>query len=221
MTEWGRPNGHVESEHLAILGPTGSGKTKFMTYILKRRAALRKSHIVLIATKPADSTIDALKWPVIRHWPPNYGQEQVIYWPVTKKPDENIEYQREHIKNMLNEIWGPDANIIVAFDEIAYIETELNLKTIVTRYWREARSLGITIVATTQRPRFVSRYMFSEPIWAVAFRPQDEDDALRVAEILGSRKKYKDILLEELDRYEFLLVHKPTREAVISKLPAK
>lgn len=221
LREWGRPDGKVEAEHLAILGPTGSGKTVFMTHVLKMRALLRSSHAVIIATKPADGSMARMGWPVLNKWPPNYGQNDVIYWPKAPKPEDQVEYQKQKINNMLNDLWGPEANIIVAFDEIAYIETELRLKTLITRYWREARSLKITLVATTQRPRFVSRYMFSEPTWGVAFRPNDEDDAIRVAEILGGKKRYIDVLLNDLERHEFIMVHKPSREAVISRLPIR
>ena len=223
LKEWGYPDGNFFPEHLEILGPTGSGKSFFEATILKERARLRHSHIVVIATKPADKTISALGWPVVDTWPPNQWKKenrQVIYWAKASSPDERgIAEQRAKVNELLHKLWKPDSNIVVAFDEIAYIEQELGLKSMVMRYYREARALGITIVASTQRPQGVSRYMHSESSWAVFFAPKDEDDAERMAQVAGSKKYWTPILLQ-LDRTqrEFLMLCATTREAYISQV---
>jgi hypothetical protein len=175
---------------------------------------------MIIATKPADSTLKKMHWPIVRKYPPEYGKhEQFILWPEqTKNAQESKYLQAKTIHQALTDIWVEGSNTIVVFDEIAYVEQELRLKVLVERYWREARSLGITIVATTQRPRNVTRYMWSEPTWVVAFRPDDEDEARRVAEIIGGRTKFTKPLLD-LDEYEFIVIKRRTREAYISKLP--
>lgn len=220
---WGFPGGKWEPEHLEILGPTGSGKSYFEATILKERARLRGSHIVVIATKPADKTVSALGWPVVTKWPPNQWKKesaQVIFWAKASTPDERgIASQRAQVNDLLHKLWHADSNIIVAFDELAYIEQDLQLKAIVTRYYREARALGITIVASTQRPQYVSRYMHSESTWAVFFAPKDEDDAERVAQVAGNKKYYVPVLTS-LDRAkrEFLMVNNLTRQAYISHL---
>lgn len=216
---WGWPDGKYEPEHVAVVGPTGSGKSMFQTEIITKRAELRGSHVVVIATKPADKTLRRIGWPVVNKWPPPYGKhEHVIFWPKAGKPIEGVGVQRVAIGRMLNEIWRPEAHTILVFDEIAYVEQELRLKTIVDRYWREGRSLGFTIVAGTQRPRNVSRYMWSEPSWSVAFPPDDEDEAKRVAEIVGGRTKFTNILTNELRPHEFLIANRRKKEAYISRL---
>lgn len=214
---WGWPDGKWQAEHMAVLGPTGSGKSLFAGTLLSERTKRSGAHCVMLATKPADSTLKKLGWPIKRTWPPDYGENQVIYWPPAGRPGDGPGKQRAAIKKFLDELWRPDANIIVGFDEIAYIEDDLGLRRMVNRYWREARALGITILATTQRPKNVSRHMHAEPVWSVAFRPDDEDDANRVAEIIGGRKTYRDVLMG-LDRYEFLVIHRRNREAYISRV---
>lgn len=220
LSTWGRPNGKVGAEHVSIVGPTGSGKSRFQTYIAKRRNELRGSHCMLIATKPADSTLRGIQWPIVRTYPPPWDKsEKFILWPNTSRDaykSKAIQFQT--ISHALTDIWVKDSNTLVIFDEIAYIEQELRMKTIIERYWREARSLGITIIATTQRPRNVSRYMWSEPTWLVAFRPDDEDEAKRVAEIIGGRRSFTAPLLE-LNEYEFIITKRRSRESYISKLP--
>lgn len=216
-SQWGRPNGKVEAEHVSVVGPTGSGKSVFQTEILKERARLRGSAAVIIATKPADKTLKDMGWPIQKKWQPKWGQDQVIFWPNSPKVEEGPRVQHVAIRAMLNDIWVKDANRIILFDEIAYIEQELRLKQIIDRYWREARSMGISIVAGTQRPRNVSRYMWSESTWIVAFPPADEDEAKRVAEVIGGRTQFFKPLME-LPNHHFIIRHRREKVAYISKL---
>lgn len=219
LSTWGRPNGQVEAEHVSIVGPTGSGKSMFQAYIANARCEMRGSHCIIIATKPADKTLTKMHWPIIRKWPPPYGKhEHFILWPqAPQNAYEARRVQAEQIYEALNALWTKDSNIIVVFDEIAYIEQELKLKVIIERYWREGRSIGISIIATTQRPRNVTRYMWSEPSWIIAFRPDDEDEARRVAEIIGGRRLYTQALLS-LERHQFIIIDRKERVAYKSKL---
>jgi hypothetical protein len=215
---WGWPKGKREAEHVAILGPTGSGKSVLQTEIVKERSRRRGSFVTILATKPADKTITKLGWPIIRKWPPPYDKApKHVFWPLSGKPGDSLVEQQQEIRFFLDSIWEPEANRVVLFDEIAYIEDELRLKQVIARYWREARSLGITIIAGTQRPRFVSRYMFTEPTWVFAFSPTDEEEAKRVAQICGSQKRFIDELMN-LGPHEFVLANKRTKQAYISKL---
>lgn len=217
LANWGSQDGKFQAEHVAIVGPTGSGKSYFMTYLLKQRATLRGSHVVVVATKPTDNTLLKMGWPVINKWPPNYNQSQVIFWPKAGSLKESLQNQRTQILDMLDELWHKDSNIIVAFDEIAYIEDELKLSTPIKRYWREARALGISVVATTQRPVNVGRTMWSESSWTFAFKPKDEDDAKRVGQELGSGKIFIPLLMK-LQRNEFIIKQRDEDDIVITKL---
>ena len=214
---WGYPRGKRQPEHLEILGQTGSGKSFFEKTVLQQRVAARGSHVVVIATKPADATLTSMGWPVITRWPPDYGKNQVIFWAKGGLSKDSQEKQREAILDVLGRLWQPDSNRIVVFDEISYLAVDLGLKTELTTYFREARALGITIVSSTQRPQGVPRWMHSEASWTVCFAPKDEEDAERMAQVLGGKKTYMPIL-QTLNRarYEFLIVHGLTGEFVIS-----
>lgn len=223
---WGFPNGRWMPEHLEILGPTGSGKSYFLKTILAERARLRGSHIVIIATKPADATIKSLNWPVVTSWPPSKGWRdrrktaQVIFWAKAGGlSKEGRARQREAIADLLSQLWKPDSNIIVVFDEIAYVQHELDMKTTLETYLREGRTMGITVVAGTQRPQGITRYMHSESSWSVFFAPKDEEDAERMAQVAGNKLYYRRVLAE-LNRknHEFLLVHNLSGECAISAI---
>lgn len=224
---WGFPHGEWMPEHLAIYGPTGSGKSFFEVTVLKERARLRGDHVVVIATKPADKTVAATGWPIVHRWPPAQGwrdkhkYEQVVFW--AKAKGLNAQARTEQailVEDLLDQLWVPDSNIIVSFDEIAYVDNQLGLKTHVETYFREGRTMGITVVASTQRPSNVTRFMHSEATWSVFFAPKDEDDAERMAQVAGNKNYYLRVLPElRRDKHEFLLVHNLTNEAHISRLP--
>lgn len=224
LEAWGRPGGQFQPEHIEILGPTGSGKSYFEKHILVERVKLRGSAVVILLTKPADKTISSLDWPVVTSWPPNEWNSknrQVIYHAKSHGLGRAaVQRQREKVEDLLDKLWHPDANVVLAVDEIAYVEQELGLRTHMTTYFREARALGITMVASTQRPAGVSRAVHSETGWAAAFAPKDEDDAERMAQILGDKRHYRDVLMDlDREKREFVLVHNLTREAYISHIP--
>ena len=224
IRQWGVPRGKLMPEHLEILGQSGSGKSYFEMHVLLDRARLRGSHIVVVATKPADQTLLDTGWPIIHSWPPSDPRETChIYW--VKAPGVGkaaLDEQARQIYDLLAKLWHPDANIIVVIDEIAYLVVDLNtrdypLKTVLTKYYREGRALGITMVASTQRPQGVPRQMHSEASWTVCFAPKDEEDAERMAQILGGKRTYMPLLqLLNREKYEFLIVHNLTGKKYIS-----
>lgn len=221
IKEWGYSGGKFEPEHMEILGPTGSGKTFFEATVLQQRVKARESGVVFFATKPADSTIMKLGWPIVTDWKGVEHNRQVIFWPKTSLlGTRRREYMAAKIEEVLGRLWVKDSGNIVAFDEIATVEGfSTDLKEMIKMYWREARSQGITIVAMKQRPQGVQRDMHSEASWVVSFKPKDEDDANRYAEILGGKKQWKPLLMS-LDRqaHEFIIKHEKTGEAVISQV---
>ncbi len=224
LDAWGRPHGNFQPEHVEILGQTGCGKTYFEKHILTERVRLRNSAVVILLTKPMDKTLAQLDWPVVTSWPPsqwNDKNRQVIYHARSEGLSKAARArQAEKVEELLDKLWHPDANVVLAVDEIAYVEQELGLRTHMTTYFREGRTLGITVVASTQRPAGVSRVVHSETAWAVAFAPKDEEDAERVAQILGDKRHYRDVLMDlDREKREFVLVHNLSREAYISHIP--
>ena len=223
IAAWGYPRGTFMPEHLQLLGPNGSGKSYFLAVVVDRRAALRGSHVIYVATKPADDTITALGWPTVDRWPPGSGYNRdkyrrVVFWAKARGLGDAAQAaQAAQIRELLEQLWKPRSNVIVVFDEIAYLEHELGLKRILTRYYREGRGLGITIAAGTQRTQGINRYFNSESKWQAVFPFADEDDRERVAQVLGNKLYFRRVL-EDLDpgKREFLLRHTLTGQCYIT-----
>lgn len=218
-SKWGRPNGETMPEHLEILGPSGSGKTWALATFLKQRVAVRDSDVVFVATKPADSSILKLGWPIVDNWRKVTQNPQCIYWPRTKAIGQRRKaFQAERITDLLDNLWQPDSNVVLVFDEIAYVEKlSGDLRDTIDMYLREARSQGITLVMGKQRPQGVTREMHAETAWVVTFKPRDRNDTERTAELFGSKKEWIPII-DSLDtsRHEFLMQYRNTGASIIS-----
>lgn len=220
---------HRLSEHVAIEGPNGSGKSVLALSLLQERGKKttvdrRPVSITVMGVKPKDRTLDMLGWRRMRNlddWPPPYGDEQVILWPTYGDPATVAARQKAIFEPALREIMQ-SGNQIVYIDEAAYFEENppngLGLGALMTQFWYMSRSNGVTLMAATQRPVKVSRSMWSEPYWLFIFRPEDEDDLKRVAELSGSKQLVLDVV-PTLDTHEFLMLRRrPERLAVISQV---
>ena len=201
---------------MSFVGPTGSGKSVLgvcLAQILGSRKARdkRPARVTIFATKPRDRTISALGWPTIKDWPPPYGQEHVVVWPKSSDPQTAAIRKRQVIAPIMRSIYQEGGQTAYV-DEAAYFEERppsgLGLASLMGEFWLSARSLDLTLIAGTQRPRNVSRAMWSEPTWLFVFRVHDLDDLKRVGEIAGSRAEL-EAAVAHLAGHEFVCVYRP------------
>lgn len=217
---WGRadPN-DPQPEHVEIIGMSGSGKTYLLLKLLQERMLVRRSHIILIVTKRSDKIFAQLGWPVVREIRDLKKYPQCIYWPQTSLiGQQRRAFHEVRIRELLSRLWVPESNRVIAFDEIAYVESlSPAIRDLVQMYLREGRSNGITLVLMKQRPQGVQRDMHSESQWTFAFVPKDRSDAERFAELFGNKKDWLPIFDQmNPDNHEFLVRHTRTRAAYIS-----
>ena len=123
---------------------------------------------------------------------------------------------RETFKEALDEIMEEGAWTLF-MDEASYMVESLKLRTSMDEFFTQARSNGITLVAGSQRPVWVSRAMVSQHSWVCSFRIGDMDDARRAGEVMGDRDRYTKVL-NVLSDHQFLLVNTNTDQAVVSKV---
>ena len=217
---WGRADPrNPQPEHMEIFGQNGSGKTYLLMTCLQQRMIRRKSEAVLIVTKADDDVFGKLGWPVIDRVADLRDNPNAIYWPRTRRTgSERRDYLERKISDLLDALWIPKSNRIVAFDEVAFVESlsgDLKLK--VQDYWREGRSLGITVVGMKQRPQGALRDMHSESYWTAAFKPKDRADLERWAELFGAKRDWMPVF-DDLDRaqHEFVIANPVHDAAFIS-----
>lgn len=210
---------HKQGEHVSIVGPTGSGKTvaglELCKLIGSRRGTDRRpARVVVLAYKPRDDTMRQIlpedEWPVIKEWPPGFGQEHCIVWVRGGSPSSATRKQRAVFVPLLDTIYA-EGGQTVYIPEAAHFERKppdgLGMGGMMTEFWSSARSLKLTVISDTQRPRWVTVSMWSEPSWVIIFPPEDDADLKRVAELSGRRA---DVwrAVGNLGDYEFLCVRR-------------
>lgn len=208
--------GHKQGEHVALVGQTGSGKSTCGLELCKivgsrvNATNKRPASVVVLGTKPRDDTLTELGWPIVKKWPPAYGEEHCVVWPRGGPPEQETIRQRAVFRPLLNAIYQ-EGGQTVCIDEASYFEETppdgLGLSGTVSKFWGAARGNKLTLIAGTQRPRHVSRSMWSEPSWVIIFPPDDEDDLKRVAQLSGFKL---DVLrvVPKLGGFEFLCVRR-------------
>lgn len=211
--------GRLRAEHLEVMGQSGSGKSYTISTILQQRAARFDTAELAILTKQADDSLPLLGWPEIGAYDELKDYRQAIFWPRTGAVGEERErYMEERIYGLLSNLWQKDANIVLYFDEIAFIEDlSRRLKKMTRMYWREGRSHGISVIASKQRPVGINRDAHSESRWKIVFPPADMGDMPRFAEMLGRPREWQPVL-ESLDQttHQFIIRNSYTKDSFIS-----
>jgi hypothetical protein len=231
IQQWGFALPRGKREHLEVVGPSGSGKTRLVETILqdhyreslRRMQAAGNDHIetgaIFVATKTDDEIFRELGWPVVRSVDEMRGDTHLIFWPQTKKTGlDRRAYHDQKVGRLLDALWQPKANTLLAFDEIGYVEgLSGNTRATVQQYWREGRALGIQVIGMKQRPQGALRDMHSETFWTVSFKPSDDADQERFAMLFGHKRDWMPVLDSlDLDRHEFVIRHSRSQDAYIS-----
>lgn len=205
-------------QHVAIIGPTGSGKSFVAFTLLEERAKRRDAHVIALGTKRRDDTLTRLGWPRIKAWPPDYEHREarrIILWPDYRTSSTARENRPIYV-HALDEILE-EGGWTVYLDEAAYFVETLGMRAQLDEYWNTARSAGITVVSSSQGVSWVPRAALTEQQWLFIFHLTDQDVRTRAAEIAGDRQRFAPVIAA-LDAREFLMIRTRTGEAYVSRV---
>lgn len=219
-----------QGEHVAIIGPTGRGKTTLARYLL----AIRR-YVVVLAVKAHDDTIETFKKPwhdatntkriidpkykVINYWPPFYTDHKIVYWIKPK----NLKYdpeQAEKIYESLNHIFKA-GGWCVFLDDLGYVTGILGLAKSVATLFSQGRSNNNSIVSALTQPSSIAQRVPTES-WRqvrhiIAFKYANVNDVVKIAEMAGIEKYIAVQLNEQLGQYDFLYYNNGTVVLVRNK----
>lgn len=211
-----------QGEHFVILGKTGRGKTTLEVELMEKRHALRRASACSMVTKRRDETSARLVsrgWHRIYDWPPPYSARKsgkIILWPSYTRASTYAKDRRHIFVDAFDEIIT-EGNWTLCLDEASYMVESMRIRTSIDELFTQSRSNGITLIAGSQRPVWVSRSMVSQHCWVACFRIGDSTDARRAGEVLGDKDRYAG-LVQALGPHQFLLANTITTEAVVTEV---
>ena len=201
-----------QGEHVSLIGPTGFGKTTMGFKI----AALR-DYVVLLHTKPRDGLIskEAKSWKWQEEFNPRYGYPRIVLHP----PIKDIKFTRaqyEVFNDALHEIYRQEGWTVWA-DEASYLTDRelLGIRRPMLMLWQQGRSLDITVIAATQRPRYIPLAAYSQATHLFLWGSHDEADIKRLSEIGGADTKTLKWQVQHMPSKYHVLYVRPQDEVVV------
>lgn len=199
-----------QGEHVAIIGPTGSGKTTVSQMLLDLR-----TYVVVLAVKLEDETLERFmagpkygrkKYKVIKTWPPKYPDTRVILWLRPKELGISND-QRQKLQKALNSTYM-QGGWTVFFDDAGYITGYLGMGKELGIMLNQGRSHHLTVVAAMTQPRSIVARLPSETFkqcrHQLIFKFDNEDEVKAIGSIAGINWHHLLELMSKLRDHDFI-----------------
>lgn len=197
-----------QGEHFGLIGPTGLGKTTMLNAVLPLHP-----YVVVFATKPRDESMNRLinegylkmdRWVSLD---PEQFPRRVL-WPDATRIDSDT-VQAEIFHDAFARIYR-EGNWTVAIDETWWVENRLKLGKDVKSYLLQGRSLGISLIAATQRPAWVPREIYTQSTHLMFWRTNDETDLQSLSGIGWRSAALIREIISNLEMYQVLYINTRT-----------
>lgn len=228
----------AQGDHVAIIGPTGTGKTHIALAVAEIR-----SYVIVLACKPNDPLIDdairrgywlvptdKLEIPYVDGRPLH---PRVIYWPRlthrqrSRIPDHLLlKAERVHQRPRVGAALGyvrQQGHWALVLDEGTWVCRDLALQRDVDSALFQFRTLNSSLIILGQRPSWMGQYVMSQPTHLFLFQTSHGDDRKALANVTGVDTKLVAELVQQLDhrRHECLYLNTRTREMYRTVAPPR
>lgn len=216
-------------QHIALVGPTGVGKTTLAAHLLKQR-----NYVLALDPKGGDSTLATLE---------KSGFRKVSQWPLPKKILREIQ-EGKPAQLILTHPWRTAADepklvsllergIDGAFEmggwtlyidelQMAADRRMGKLGASIERCLIAARDRGVSVVTSFQRPANVPRTASDQATYLVVWYTRDRDVVHRLSEMMGRDRAEIRGAINALDRHCVLVAsnnpHDPVTATWVPKL---
>ena len=212
-------------EHVSLITATQNGKTT-MVFDLLRHTDTSWCSIppTMLVAKPKDPTVaqgleavgyeEVDTWPAPKKWfaekPLGYG-----FWPKHLR-DADEETNNAHLaarfRPVIHDLFWRGNSILVA-DEQYHLCAVLNMQSQMTRHWTQGMGMGAGLWSATQKPSgtqqgTIPSFMYNSPTHTFLGREPDHKNRQRFGEIGGVDPKLVANTVMDLQRFEWLYIHR-------------
>jgi energy-coupling factor transporter ATP-binding protein EcfA2 len=207
-----------QSEHVAVIGPNGQGKTTLLTAILPRR-----TYVAVLVTKPRDATIDKMiasgGYDRYEEWldvDPDRSPRRVI-WPNAKKLGAQ-DNQAKVFRHALDQMFI-DGGWCTAVDEGYYLARRLKLSDAMMDYLTQGRSNNLSFVVGTQRPAWVPVEVYGESTHLFIWRTVEREALRRLSDLGAANADVAKLVIQNLEPHQCLYVNTRTGDMFRTRAP--
>jgi hypothetical protein len=207
-----------QGEHVALIGPTGQGKTTLALNLLPMR-----KYMIAFATKPRDPVMNKLVkkrgYALMKEWQPYLPTlyPRRVLWPDAKDLH-STEHQREEFGKAMAAIYS-EGGWGVYLDECWYMINQLKLSAEVKTYLLQARSLRISLLVASQRPTWIPVEVFDQSTHLFFFRDNDRRNLDRISGVGYLDANFIRNVVARLASYQALYVNTRTGYMITTKAP--
>lgn len=207
-----------QGEHVALVGPTGQGKTTAALQLIRQRR-----YRLVLGTKPRDATLRGLVrrqgYQLVRSWPPAHVTERVILWPRWRTPGDTPR-QAAVIGQALTDVFA-SGGWCVLVDDVQYLTEMLGLRRTLDMLWLQARSINVSVLAASQRPVWVPRNMWAMSTHLFVWGTRDSDDLRSLGGLNGADTATVRAVVAQLPPHWCLYVNTRTGDMCATRAHAR
>lgn len=204
-------------EHLALIGPTGQGKTTMMRHLLPRHP-----FTTIVATKPADRTLEPFMrdgYRRMERWhsvDPRVIPRRII-WPDASRLD-SMPNQSRVLSDTFARIYRERA-WTVAVDETWFATNKLKLRGDIETILTQGRSIDLSMLNSTQRPAWIPTAVYDQSTHLFFWRNNDGRAQSRLGEINNVNSTLVKDIVGNLEKHQTLYINTRTGEMCRTRCP--
>lgn len=202
----------IQGEHMAMIGPTGQGKTNLAMQLLPLR-----QYTTVFATKPRDKTLDmfieGFGYKKLTDWKPQYISDRWvekypkrILWPNATSLRQSRVNQTKVFAPALSDLFGMGSWCIY-FDELWWMSFILKFQEDTKIFLQQGRSMELSLVCATQRPAWVPLEIYDMSTHLFFWADNDRANLNRISGIGSFNSDAIRLRITTLRKHEVLYIN--------------